>query len=95
MFSKAYDTPFPEIRKMIKTKSSLSPWITKGIQISKRKQELYEKFLKKWTYTSEKIYITIVKISLKNSGTNISNKLDCKSQFLKYESGVKRTWNMI
>ena len=68
MFSKAYDTSFPEIQKRIKTKSFLSPWITKGIQMSKRKQELYEKkelFLKKWTYASEKI-INIVKISLKN-----------------------------
>ena len=68
MFSKAYDTSFPEIQKRIRTKSFLRPWITKGIQISKRKQELYEKkelFLKKWTYASEKIII-IAKISLKN-----------------------------
>ena len=55
MFSKASDTSFPEIQKWIKTKSFLSPWITKDIQISKRKQKLYERILKKWTYTSEKI----------------------------------------
>ena len=93
MFSKAYDIPFPEIRKRIKTKSFLSPWITKGIQISKRKQELREKFSKKWTYASEKIYNHCKNLFEKLR--NISNTLDCKSQFLKYESGVKRTWNMI
>ena len=71
MFSKAYDTFFPEIQKRIKTESFLSPWITEDIQISKRKQELYKKkelFLKKLTYASEKI-INIVKILLKNWGT--------------------------
>ena len=68
MFSKAYDTSFPEIQKRIGTKPFLRPWINKVIQISKRKQELYEKkelFLKKWTYASENIVI-IAKISLKN-----------------------------
>ena len=36
MFSKAYDTFFPEIQKRIKTESFQSPWITEDIQISKR-----------------------------------------------------------
>ena len=56
MFSKAYDDSFREIQKRIKIKSFLSPWITTGIQIPKRKQELYEKLLKKRTYASENIY---------------------------------------
>ena len=77
-----------KFRKGFKTKSFLSPWITKGIQISEWKLKLYETFLKKWTYASEKIY-KHCKNRFKNL-RNISNKWDCKSQFLSYESGDKK-----
>ena len=93
MFSKAYDTSFPEIQKLIKTKSFPSPWITKGIQISKRKQKLDKRFLKKWTYASEKICKYCK--NLFEKVRNIPNKLVYKSQLLKYESDIKRTCNII
>ena len=46
-FSTLYDEYFPEKKMKLKNKDLQSPWITKGIRrSSKRKQRLYEKFLK-------------------------------------------------
>ena len=43
--------PFPKVKVRIKSKSPHSPWITKRIaKSSKRKQKLYEKYLKKESY---------------------------------------------
>ena len=39
--------PFPKSEVKVKCKSDQSPWISKGIaKSSKKKQRLYEKFLK-------------------------------------------------
>ena len=47
-FFDLYDTAFPKREIEIKTQYLQSPWITRGLQkSSKRKQRLYEKFLKK------------------------------------------------
>ena len=47
-FSELYDVAFPETKIEVKTKNLLSSWLTKGLRkSSKRKQKLYEKFLKK------------------------------------------------
>ena len=44
LFSKLYDEIFPTTEVKIKTKSLLSPWMTRGlIKSSKQKQKLYEK----------------------------------------------------
>ena len=57
MFSKAYDSTFPEIQIKVKTKTLLSPWIIQGIKkSSKKKQKLYKKLLKKQTYHSGRTY---------------------------------------
>ena len=57
IFSETYDSAFPEILIKCKTKTLISPWVTKRIQISSEtNQKLYEKFLKKSTYDSEKTY---------------------------------------
>ena len=54
-FSLIYDDCFPIKVIEIKTKNLLSPWITKGIKkSSKRKQKLYENFLKKKSPNNEK-----------------------------------------
>ena len=46
-FIKIHDQAFPLQKIKIKGKSLVSPWITKGIRKSSRKkQRLYEKFLK-------------------------------------------------
>ena len=57
IFTKIYDKAFPVCKIRIKTKSLLSPWITKGIlKSSKREHKLYDKFLKHKTYTNEVNY---------------------------------------
>ena len=59
IFSKAYDIAFPVKEVIIKTKTLLNPWFTKGIKkSSKKKQKLHEKFLKKGTRKNEEIYKT-------------------------------------
>ena len=56
-FRLIYDDCFPVKVIEIKTKNLLGPWITKGIKkSSKRKQKLYEKFLKKKSPKNEKEY---------------------------------------
>ena len=48
---------FLKVKVQIKTKSLHSPWITKGIaKSSKRKQKLYEKYLKRRTNDTETAY---------------------------------------
>ena len=54
-FSLIYDEFFPVKVIAIKTKNLLSPWIAKGVKkSSKRKQKLYENFLKKKSPKNEK-----------------------------------------
>ena len=47
---------FPMNKIKIKTKDLESPWITKGIKKSKKKQRLYSKFLKKRNEKTKKEY---------------------------------------
>ena len=57
MFSFIYDDCFPKKVIQIKIKNLLSPWITKSIKkSSKRKQKLYEKWLKKKSPKNENEY---------------------------------------
>ena len=50
IFLTHYDSFFPKKKIQIKSKNITSPWITKGIvKSSKRKQKLYEKYLKRKT----------------------------------------------
>ena len=54
IFNSIYDIYFPKVFVRLKTKHIQSPWITKGIaKSSKRKQKLYEKFLKHRTRETE------------------------------------------
>ena len=56
-FLSHYNTFFPKKKIKIKTKNLASPWITRGIvKSSKRKQKLYEKFLKRRTNRNEENY---------------------------------------
>ena len=57
IFNSIYDLYFPKVFVRLKAKHIQSPWITKGIaKSSKRKQELYEKFLKHLTRETELAY---------------------------------------
>ena len=50
IFFKNYDKYSPRVINKIKAKTIQNPWITKGItKFSKKKQKLYERFLKKRT----------------------------------------------
>ena len=47
VLSNLYEIAFPKIKIKVNSKTRLSPWITRGIlKSSKRKQKLYEQFLK-------------------------------------------------
>ena len=57
IFTELYEEYFPIRKIKIKPKRALSPWITNGIvKSSKRKQKLYEKFLKHRTPINEANY---------------------------------------
>ena len=89
-----YDTYFPKKKIQIKSKNLASPWITKGIvKSSKRKQKLYEKYLKRKTPQNDLIYKNYKRlfetIKLK-SKTNYFNE-----RLLKYQNNVKKTWDVI
>ena len=52
-----YNECFPKIKVKLKPQKKFNPWITKGIRkSSKKKQKLYEKFLKKRMKQSETEY---------------------------------------
>ena len=56
-FSALYDHAFPLKEVRVKVKTVMNPWMTKGLQkSSKKKQKLYEKFLKNRTNENEKKY---------------------------------------
>ena len=57
IFECHYNKAFPITTKFIKTKTQQNPWITPGIiKSSKKKQRLYEKFIKKRTFKNETNY---------------------------------------
>ena len=54
VFSNLYEIAFPKIKMKVNSKYRISPWITRGLlKSSKRKQRLYEKFLKNGNYVNE------------------------------------------
>lgn len=69
----------------------MTPWITKGIKkSSKRKQRLYDNYLKKRTFESEKKYKdykNLFERIKKNSKKNYYHGL-----FNKYVNNIKKTW---
>ena len=75
---KVYDKAFPERKIEIKQKNLSSPWISKGLtKSSKRKQHLYEKFLKQRSDKNFEIYKTYKNLfeKLKNSQKNFIFKI--------------------
>ncbi|XP_065642572.1 uncharacterized protein LOC136074196 [Hydra vulgaris] len=93
-FINVYNKAFPMKEIKTKLKNLQSPWITKGlIKSSKKKQRLYEKFLKNKTYQNEKKY----KI-YKNLFENLKKKAK-KNYFSKsLQNNIgnnKKTWDII
>ena len=57
IFFNTYDKYFPKVRIKIKAETIQNPWITKGItKSSKKKQKVYERFLKKRIPENEQKY---------------------------------------
>ena len=93
-FLNCYEEAFPIYKVKIKPKTESSPWITKGIlKSSKRKQKLYEKYLKNRTILNEQNYKDYKKLfeSIKTrSKKNYYRKL-----IDTYKNDIKRTWDVI
>ena len=54
VFSNLYEIAFPKIKIKVNSKYQISPWIASGLlKSSKRKQKLYEKFLKNGNYVNK------------------------------------------
>ena len=94
IFNSMYDIYFPKVSVRIKTKHIQSPWITKGIaKYSKRKQKLYEKFLKHRTRETELAYK-----SYKNIFESLKKKAKKKyysEKISKYKHDAKKTWSIM
>ena len=94
IFECHYSKAFPLTTKFIKTKAQQNPWIIPGIiKSSKKKQRLYEKFIKKRTFKNEtnyknynRLFVTIVERS---------KKYYYSGQSLKYKNNIQKTWNII
>ena len=91
-FSLIYGDSFPIKVVEIKTKNP-RPWITKSIKkSSKRKQKLYEKFLKKKSPKSEKEYKDYKQLFEKIKKNSNKKYLQEKLSF--YKNDIKNTWKM-
>ena len=76
IFTDIYDNSFPKLEVKVKFKSDQSPWITKGIaKSSKKKQRLYEKFLKNRTPKNKETYKTYKTIKKRSKKKFYSEKL--------------------
>ena len=89
-----YDECFPVVKIRLKQKKHFTPWITRSIKkSSKRKQKLYEKFLKHRTILNEEKYK-----AYKNLFESIKRKSK-KSYFskkaLQYKNNMKKTWSVM
>ena len=87
-----YEECFPKFKIKLNQRKNLSPWITKGIKkSSKRKQKLYEKFLKKRNAFNETAYKTY---------KNLFEAFKCKSlltkdKILQFKYDIKKRWNVM
>ena len=91
VFGNLYEIAFLKIKIKVNSKNQLSPWITRGIiKSSKRKQNLYEKFLKNRNSANKENYKTFTRLfeSIKQKSKNnyYHNILNT------YKNDMKRTW---
>ena len=94
IFLSHYNTFFPKKKIQIKTKNLASPWITRGlIKSSKRKQKLYEKFLKRKSSRNEENYKNYKRLFESIKQKSKSNYF--KERLYKYQNNVKKTWDVI
>ena len=93
-FLSAYDKAFPLKKIELSSKTLTSPWMSKGLlKSSRKKQKLYEKFLRLKTYRNEiayKNYKSTFEKLKKQAKRNYYN-----TQLTKYAHSVKHTWRII
>ena len=94
IFLGLYNEAFPKQKIKIKRKSFNSPWMTKGlVKSSKKKQRLYEKFLKNKNPEKElnyKQYKTLFESLKKKTKKNYYSDLIDSHKF-----NIKKTWNIM
>ena len=94
IFSSLYDKCFPKKKIKLKPQKYNNPWITKGIKkSSKRKQKLYEKFLKNRNEKNEKLYKSY--INLFESVKRKSKRVYYSSKILELKNNAKKTWGVM
>ena len=94
ILSSVYDEVFPKESIRLKTKSILSPWITTGIRkSSKKKQKLYQKFLKRRTSENEARYIEYRKLF--ESIRKKAKKSYYSKQIIKHIGNIKKSWEIM
>ena len=85
---------FSKSEVKVKFKSDQSPWITIGIaKLSKKKQRLYEKFLKNRNPKNEDRYKTYK--NLFETITRRSNKKFYSETLQKFKGNAKKTWSVM
>ena len=94
VFSSLYDEYFPKKKIKLKPQKYNNPWITKEIKKStKRKEKLYEKFLKNRNEKNEKLYKSYK--SLFESVRRKSKMIYYSSKILEFKSNAKKTWGVM
>ena len=89
-----YEESFPKFIIKLNQRKNLSPWITKGIKkSSKRKQKLYEKFLKKRNAFNETAYKTFK--NLFEAVKRKSKKNHYSQEILQFKYDIKNRWNVM
>ena len=89
-----YDECFPVANIRLKQKKHFTPWITRGIKKSfKRKQKLYEKFLKHITILNKEKYKAWK--NLFESIKRKSKKSYFSKKILQYKNNMKKTWSVM
>ena len=92
VFSGIYDLAFPLKTLSVKRKTLQNPWMTKGLlKSSKRKQKLYEKFMKKRSPRNENIYKAYK--SLFESLKKKSKKNYYTRCLENYQNDIKKSWD--
>ena len=87
-----YDDFFPKIK--VNSEDIQSPWITVGIKkSSKRKQRLYEKFLKCRSERNKDEYKNYKRLF--ETTKKDSKKLHFSKLIFKYKDNIKKTWSVI
>ena len=93
IFFKLYDESFPKKEITVQRKKT-HPWMTSGLKkSSKRKQRLYENFLRNKTVKNEQNYKRY-----KNNFDRVSKfakKLFISDLLKKYQCDIKKTWNTV